>query len=82
MGIPTVGTHINGLIDAIADGKTGILVPSRDAGALAEALKKLLDDPGLTGRMGHAARQRCREKFDATIINRKMAEEYIRLWGT
>ena len=79
MGIPTIGTYINGLIDAIVNGETGILVPSHDDRALLQALKQLLDDPDLTYQMGKAARQRCVRKFNANIVNKKMAEEYMRL---
>lgn len=77
MGIPTIGTHINGLIDAVVDGKTGILVPSHNDQALLEALSQLLDNPDLAYQMGKAARQRCVRNFDADIVNKKVAEEYI-----
>lgn len=76
MGLPTVGTAIYGLTDAVADGETGILVPPRDAGALREALRRLLDCPDERIRMGRAARQRCFELFDAAKINAGVAEEY------
>lgn len=79
MGIPAVGTHINGLIDAIANGETGILVTSHDDLSLLEALRQLLDNPDLVYQMGKAARQRCIKQFDANIVNKKVAEEYVRL---
>jgi len=77
MGIPTIGTHINGLIDAIVNSETGILVPSHDDQALPQALRQLLDDSDLIYQMGKAARQRCVRQFDSNIINKKVAEEYI-----
>ncbi len=79
MAIPTVGTHINGLLDAIANGETGILVPPQDEQSLLYALKKLLDEPDLADRMGKAARQRCVRQFDMNIVNEKVAAEYMRL---
>lgn len=79
MGIPTVGTQINGLIDAVDDGKTGFLVPSRDERSLCLALIKMLDDPNLIQRMGNAARQRCIKQFDADLVNKLIVEEYFRL---
>lgn len=79
MGIPTIGTHINGLIDAIVNGKTGILVPSHDDRALLAALRRLLDNPDLAYQMGEAARRRCIQQFDANIVNKKVAEEYVRI---
>jgi glycosyltransferase involved in cell wall biosynthesis len=76
MGLPTVGTAIYGLTDAVADGETGILVPPRDAGALREALCRLLEHPDERIRMGKAARKRCLELFDAAKVNAGVAEEY------
>jgi glycosyltransferase involved in cell wall biosynthesis len=76
MGLPTVGTAIYGLTDAVADGETGLLVPPRDAPALREAIRRLLDCPDERIRMGKAARQRCNELFDAAKVNASVAEEY------
>ena len=77
MGLPTVGTKIYGLIDAVIDGETGILVPPYNHGALLVALKHLLDHPDELNKMGRAARQRCLQYFDANQVNREVAEEYI-----
>jgi len=77
MGLPTVGTTINGLIDAVTDGETGILVPPRDHRALLAALKRLLDHPDELDRMGREARNRCSQHFDANQVNEKVAEEYL-----
>lgn len=79
MGLPTVGTAIYGLTDAVADGETGILVPPRDAGALREALRRLLDFPDERILMGKAARQRCVDLFDAAKVNAGVAEEYRKI---
>jgi len=79
MGVPTVGTKINGLRDAIVDGETGLLVPPRDADALATALRRLIADPELRNQLGAAARKRCKDQFDADVVNRLLAVEYVRL---
>ncbi len=79
MGVPTVGSAIYGLADAVVDGETGLLVPPRDRQALFAALKRLLDDPDELDRMGRAARRRCAELFDARVVNQRVAEEYVRL---
>lgn len=76
MGLPTIGTRINGLVDAVMDGQTGILVPVADENALASAMRGLLDDPGLIRKLGEAARKRCVELFDAKVLNGKLTEEY------
>ncbi|MBU4411639.1 MAG: glycosyltransferase family 4 protein [Proteobacteria bacterium] len=79
MGVPTVGTDIYGLSDAVVNGETGILVPPRDPAALAWALSSLFDDPVRCGEMGDAAKRRAEMFFDAKQINEKVIAEYHRL---
>ena len=55
-GTPVVATTAGGLGSVIADGATGLLVPERDAPALADALARLLVDSGLRRRLGQEAR--------------------------
>ena len=62
-GRPVVATSVGGLVDAVEDGSTGLLVPPRDPAALRSALERLLADPELRGRLGAAARERARESF-------------------
>jgi len=50
----TVGAAAAGLV---RDGRNGFIVPERDAGALADALRKLVADPELATRMGEAGRE-------------------------
>ena len=79
MAVPTVGTRITGLSDAVVDRETGLLVPPRDAGAVEKALRLLLENPALRAQFGRAARERCLREFDARIVNWRLAEEYVRL---
>jgi len=81
LGVPTVGTRINGLRDAVVDGVTGLLVPPKDAAALADALASLLKDDARRKQMGNAARERARNLFDSRIVNRGVLGEYGRLLG-
>ncbi len=78
MELPTVGTRIYGLSDAVEDGVTGMLVPPRDVEALAGAMRAMLDDRSRLARMGKAARARCIEYFDAAYVNSLLAAEYVR----
>ena len=57
-GRPVVATGVGGLLDAVEDGVTGLLVPPRDAAALRAALERLLGDAGLRRSLGAAARER------------------------
>lgn len=79
MGVPTVGSDIYGLSDAVVNGETGILVPPRDSAALARALSMLLANEGQRMKMGYAARQRSEMLFDANLINGKLIEECYNL---
>lgn len=80
MGIPTVGTSIYGLSDAVVDGVTGLLVPPQDADALARALVRLLDDNALLQDMGKKASTRAVEEFDSVKMSSLMLSEYERFY--
>ena len=62
-GRPLVGSRVGGLLDSVADGRTGILVPPQDPDALADAIGQLLDDPARAEAMGRRARRRAVERF-------------------
>lgn len=63
-GLPVVANAAGALPEVVGtDGSAGLLVPPRDARALAEALGGLLSDPERLERMGRAARQRVRSTF-------------------
>ena len=49
---PVVATRVGGIVDAVDDGVTGILVPSEDVVALVEAVERLINDPELAARLG------------------------------
>ena len=78
MEIPTIGTNIYGLSDAIVDGKTGLLVPVRDIDKLAEAISYLLKNDVLRCEMGANARRRVEEQFSDELLNELMLKEYER----
>jgi glycosyltransferase involved in cell wall biosynthesis len=57
-GRPVVATAVGGLLDAVEDGVTGLLVPPRDPDSLRAALDRLLRDAAMRARLGAAARAR------------------------
>jgi glycosyltransferase involved in cell wall biosynthesis len=63
-GLPVVSTAVGGVPELVRAGETGLLVPSEDAGALAQALQALVDDPAQRQAMGAAARQYAVAHFD------------------
>lgn len=56
-GTPTVASDAPGLRDSVVHGRTGLLVPHGDVGALARALDAFLTDTGTRDEMGRAARR-------------------------
>lgn len=64
MAKPVIGSRVGGIPLQIEDGKNGILIDPEDAGALTNALKKLLSDRGLREDMGREARRTVLEKFN------------------
>lgn len=61
--VPAVGTRIYGLIDAIAEGESGLLVPVRDVDALTDAVLRLARDEAERRAMGARARARVERLF-------------------
>jgi glycosyltransferase involved in cell wall biosynthesis len=56
--LPVVACRIAAVPEVVGDGATGLLVPPRDPGALAEALERLIADPALARRLGQEGRRR------------------------
>jgi glycosyltransferase involved in cell wall biosynthesis len=60
---PVVSTHHKGCEDAVHDGVTGFLVPSRESAPLADRIRALLNDDRLRAAMGQAGRERAEREF-------------------
>jgi len=81
MELPVVATRVPGCVDAVVDGRTGLLVPPRDAEALAGACRRLLDDPGLRQKLGRQGRQRVLSEFAPERISEGLRQEYLAILG-
>lgn len=57
-GVPVVSTDVGSIADLVPEGEVGYLVAEGDADALAERIARLLSDPALRHRLGHAGRER------------------------
>lgn len=68
---PVVASDVSGLPLAVQPGATGLLVPERDPGALAEAVAALLTDPARARRLGEAGRRRVEEELNWREIARR-----------
>jgi glycosyltransferase involved in cell wall biosynthesis len=73
-GVPQVATDVGGTSEAVLDGVTGLLVPPRDAAALAAAVLEILQDESRRERMSIESRKRHRDHFlTATMIDETIA---------
>ena len=75
-GKAVIATPVGGTAELVADGETGLLVPARDAAALAAALARLARDPALRERLGAAGRARVAEHFSEAAMTRRVLEVY------
>jgi glycosyltransferase involved in cell wall biosynthesis len=80
-GRPLVTTDLPGCRDVVTDGVDGLIVPARDAAALARAIARLQDDPKLAARLGEAARAKALAEYDERHIVARTFEVYRELVG-
>jgi len=78
-GRAVVTADAPGCREAIVPGVTGLLVPPRDAGALADALEQLLNDRGRLEAMGKAGRELAEREFDVLGVAERHLEIYRRI---
>jgi glycosyltransferase involved in cell wall biosynthesis len=78
-GKPVVATSVGGTPEAVLDGETGFLVPSRDPTALVRAIQRLLKDACLRRKMGMAGRRRVQRNFSPTQMVAGVTQMYEKL---
>jgi glycosyltransferase involved in cell wall biosynthesis len=78
-GLPSIGTWVGGVPEAVRNGETGLLTRPGDQAAIQFAIQKLRDDASLRHTFGDAARDRVNREFTETA----MATRYATLlWNT
>jgi glycosyltransferase involved in cell wall biosynthesis len=75
-GVPVVAAAHGGLPEMLRDGRTGVLVPPADAGALASALRALADSPDHARRIGTAAAADVAARFTPERMLERVQREY------
>ena len=75
-GVPVVATRVPGSSDVVEDDRSGLLVPSRDAGALSRAIGRLLRDRRLARGLACRAREHVQQNFDISRTLLETAELY------
>jgi colanic acid/amylovoran biosynthesis glycosyltransferase len=71
-GLPVVSTYHSGIPELVRNDETGLLVPERDAAALADAIDRLMSEKGLGDRLAANARRFVAAEFNAGIQNRRL----------
>jgi glycosyltransferase involved in cell wall biosynthesis len=77
-GLPAVATRVGAAESMVTDGESALLIEPRDVLALSKALRALVDDPSLRGRLGAAAHDRVQVYSIASVVER-IADQYEQL---
>ena len=77
LGVPAVASDYGGNPWQIDDGEDGLIFPSRDSGALARALGRLMDEPETLRQMQKRAVEIFRERFTGEIFARNVERVYL-----
>lgn len=72
-GTPVVASNVAGIPELLDGGRCGMLVPSQNVDALADAIKALLADPAMRRTYAETARKYVEEKFDLWQNGRRLA---------
>ena len=72
MGRAVITTDAPGCRETVVDGDNGFLVPVKDVNALADAMIKVIETPGLAASMGERSRQIAESKYDVHKVNAAM----------
>jgi glycosyltransferase involved in cell wall biosynthesis len=78
-GLPVVTTPVGSITEAVTDQETALLVAPKDASTMAAAIRRLLDDPALAGRLGREARAQAERKFGRDAMIARMEAVFQRV---
>ena len=79
MGLPVVATDVRGCRQVVDHEATGILVPVRAPGLLADAIERLAADGALRARLGAAGSRKARREFDQRQVIQTTLDTYERV---
>ena len=75
-GLPVIASNVGGISEAVIEGRNGYLVSRKDAGALSEAIRKLIGDAGRRRKMGAQSRQLFEKHCTTDIMLEKINVVY------
>jgi len=76
MAKPVIAASTAGVLEIVEEGRTGLVVPKDDPGALATAIRQLIAEPAAAREMGLAARRRVAERFSMDRLVADMTRLY------
>lgn len=76
-GVPVISSRISGIPELVEDGVSGILVPEKDAGAVANAIKTLLSDRDMRRRFSEEGRRKVVEKFEIKDVAKRLKKLFV-----
>ena len=81
LGVPCVGTRVNGISEVIVDGHTGFLVPLGDDAAFADRILRILESDEAASRLRANALEFARNEFDEDAVIHRLVARYRALLG-
>lgn len=76
MGLPCIVTDINGSREIIINGENGLIVPSKDADALYEAMERMLTDEPMRKSIAEKARRLIASRFEKSFVQQCLLDFY------
>ena len=76
MGLPSIVTDINGSREIIENEKNGLIIPSKDANALYDAMKRMVEDVPMRQRMASVSRSMIASRFEQSFVRKCLYDFY------
>lgn len=76
MGLPCIVTDINGSREIIENNKNGVVIPSKHADALYDAMKNMIEDEQAYNRMEANARPMIQSRFEQSFVRKCLLDFY------
>ena len=76
MGLPSIVTDINGSREIIENEKNGLIIPSKDANALYDAMKRMVEDGPMRQRMASVSRSMIANRFEQSFVRKCLYDFY------
>jgi glycosyltransferase involved in cell wall biosynthesis len=76
-GLPVIASNVGGIPEIVKDGENGILIPPQDQNSLANAICRVIDDPGFAADLANRARITVEQNYSIQAITEAYTKIYI-----